>query len=588
MKVVIYTRVSTVEQAEKNKSLETQEKACRDYAAKANLGSVAEVYVEEGESAKTANRTQLKAMLAYCTEHRKEISDVIVWKLDRLARRTEDHIALANIFIKLGIRLHSATEVLEDTPSGKLMEHILASFAEFDNSLRSERSAKGMMARLQEGGWVHLAPIGYRNIKDTLGRPTVEPDEMAKNVQRFLKDFAKGLYNQDSAAELATTKYKIMSRSYTLVKGKRKYSKHYDKPVGKSTVYSMLRNPLYAGKITGKGIDEPIDGLHMHNALITTEEFDAIKLILTGSDKPVLRPYGKNKEHWPLRRYLKCAYCGSHLTGSRSRGRNNTYEYYHCTKCKGVKVRDDTYKHLALPREQVQKAYLNLMEGIQPSVGALRAFKEIVVRKWNMDYAETIARRQKAESDIAALDKKKHDYIEMCRVGTITDNELKDERDQIAIERTRLELELADIKQEFVSTDRVLDLAINFMANVASMWSVAQDDDRVRFQHMALPEGLTINANQKFGTVKVGLPFRQAKVLEAELVASKKTQNDSESVLVIPAGVEPAIFWMRTRCPGPLDDGTTSHCDDAFVSLLAKQACPALLTNSPSLLLSNS
>ena len=27
-------------------------------------------------------------------------------------------------------------------------------------------------------------------------------------------------------------------------------------------------------------------------------------------------------------------------------------------------------------------------------------------------------------------------------------------------------------------------------------------------------------------------------------------------ILVIPAGVEPAIFWMRTRRPRPLDDGT--------------------------------
>ena len=26
--------------------------------------------------------------------------------------------------------------------------------------------------------------------------------------------------------------------------------------------------------------------------------------------------------------------------------------------------------------------------------------------------------------------------------------------------------------------------------------------------------------------------------------------------MVIPKGVEPLIFWMRTRRPGPLDDGT--------------------------------
>ena len=29
-------------------------------------------------------------------------------------------------------------------------------------------------------------------------------------------------------------------------------------------------------------------------------------------------------------------------------------------------------------------------------------------------------------------------------------------------------------------------------------------------------------------------------------------------LLVIPAGVEPAIFWMRTRRPRPLDDGTNA------------------------------
>ncbi len=27
--------------------------------------------------------------------------------------------------------------------------------------------------------------------------------------------------------------------------------------------------------------------------------------------------------------------------------------------------------------------------------------------------------------------------------------------------------------------------------------------------------------------------------------------------MVTPAGVEPAIFWMRTRRPGPLDEGAT-------------------------------
>ncbi len=39
---------------------------------------------------------------------------------------------------------------------------------------------------------------------------------------------------------------------------------------------------------------------------------------------------------------------------------------------------------------------------------------------------------------------------------------------------------------------------------------------------------------------------------------NKKESNfDSDSQLVISAGFEPAIAWMRTRSPGPLDDETS-------------------------------
>ena len=41
--------------------------------------------------------------------------------------------------------------------------------------------------------------------------------------------------------------------------------------------------------------------------------------------------------------------------------------------------------------------------------------------------------------------------------------------------------------------------------------------------------------------------------LEKEPEGSRKFTD-----LVIPAGVEPAIFWMRTRRPRPLDDGTST------------------------------
>jgi site-specific DNA recombinase len=52
-RAVIYCRVSTKDQT-KNLSLPTQEKACREYCIREGYEVVA-VFVEEGESAKTAD-----------------------------------------------------------------------------------------------------------------------------------------------------------------------------------------------------------------------------------------------------------------------------------------------------------------------------------------------------------------------------------------------------------------------------------------------------------------------------------------------------------------------------------------------------
>src|SRR5690349_2839245 len=89
---VIYTRVSTEEQAKGGTSLAAQKAACLEYCERQGY-EVGKVFVEEGESAKSANRTQLKSMLEYCRT-RKEIKVVVVHKLDRFARNAGDHLAI--------------------------------------------------------------------------------------------------------------------------------------------------------------------------------------------------------------------------------------------------------------------------------------------------------------------------------------------------------------------------------------------------------------------------------------------------------------------------------------------------------------
>ncbi len=64
---VIYCRVSTKEQAEEGNSLVTQERNCREYALK-NGYDIAHVFIEQGESAKTADRTELQKLFIFYSE----------------------------------------------------------------------------------------------------------------------------------------------------------------------------------------------------------------------------------------------------------------------------------------------------------------------------------------------------------------------------------------------------------------------------------------------------------------------------------------------------------------------------------------
>jgi len=46
--------------------------------------NVARIFVERGESAKFADRTQLLEMLEYCGNRANRIEALLVWKVDRL------------------------------------------------------------------------------------------------------------------------------------------------------------------------------------------------------------------------------------------------------------------------------------------------------------------------------------------------------------------------------------------------------------------------------------------------------------------------------------------------------------------------
>src|SRR5437660_7230979 len=112
MRSVVYLRVSTAEQAERDLSIPAQRDACLRHVRDHGWDLVDE-YSDRGESARSADRHQLQAMLARIAEAH-DVDAVVVHKIDRLARNLEDHVAIRALFRKRGVALVSVTENIEE------------------------------------------------------------------------------------------------------------------------------------------------------------------------------------------------------------------------------------------------------------------------------------------------------------------------------------------------------------------------------------------------------------------------------------------------------------------------------------------
>jgi len=196
---VSYLRVSTREQAERGGteegfSIPAQREANTRKAAELGVRVVRE-FVDAGESARSADRDELREMLAFIAAT--QVSFCIVHKLDRLARNRADDVKIHEALISSGVTLVSATESIDQTPAGMLVHGIMSSIAEFYSRNLATEVTKGLHQKLAQGGTPMRAPVGSLNVRktDEQGREvrTVEVDpERAPLIRWAFETYAKG------------------------------------------------------------------------------------------------------------------------------------------------------------------------------------------------------------------------------------------------------------------------------------------------------------------------------------------------------------------------------------------------------------
>lgn len=476
---IIYTRVSTEEQVN-GLSLTNQEDACNEYAGR-NGFRIERLFREEGASAKTTDRKQLIELLSFCKKRKGTIDALIVWKVDRFARRAEDHLTLKAYLKRFGVKLISVTEPIEDSNTGRLMETILAGFAQFDNEVRTERAINGLYGRAEEGGWITTAPRGYLNARDAQKRPTLAVDpELAPIVTKVFQEYSTSNHTLKSISQYA---YELGLRS-------RHGNRIHIQPIAK-----LLRNPAYKGfrrsKSTG-GI-----ALALHPPIVDEYTWEKVQFVLSGKKKE-FKP--QRDTDWPLRGFVTCGDCDNLLTGSNVKGRTKYYSKYHCRFCRKA----TSGKVNSIDREEMHQAFADLLKKIAPLPNHAKLFKRIVVAKWNDEYKEMSEEKRRVERELQQLETRRERVLDLFIDGSLVSEEKDAQFEKIDAERTILRLRRSDLEQSVDDREEVIEVAMDFMKNVSSYWLKAPLLMQQRFQRIIFPDGIRFDTEKGFGTAKLG------------------------------------------------------------------------------------
>ena len=509
MMAVIYIRVSSNEQVD-GTSLEDQEEKCRRFCEEKGMDYV--IFREEGESAKTSDRTEFLRALEYCRKNKGKVSAFVVIKVDRFARNTEDHFAVRKILLDYGVTLHSVTEPIGNDPAGKFVETVLAGAAEFDNAIRSQRSVDGMIKRVRQGICPWKPPVGYEsNQAKKRGEKKNEPDRPDKDIfpiiQRALKKFVAGEIPQ---AEFASY---LDDLGLARLRERKTTKQMVDKILGQYLKFyaGIIENPWVEG--------EEVKGLH--KPMITEGEMHMIIAIRAGKSIKK-QPRQSFNPLFPLKKTIKCGTCGGNMTGSKSKGNGGYFPYYNCYN------KDCEMCNKTIAKEDVEAEFVELLKTLKPKKKFLRLFKETVLDLWEEKLADYRAEVRKYEERLKQLEKKRKRIYEMREDGSYTQEEFQERKGVVDNEIAAAKISLSESRIEEFDLESVLTYALSFIEQLDRQWIDLRDENLLRFQQLIFPEGIPYFKGEGFGTAKMSL------ILEL-----KETSHDEKSLLVTPRGIEP-------------------------------------------------
>ena len=322
---VIYARFSSHNQ--RDESIDAQERACKEYAARRNGLQIVELYADRAKSGTSAEREEFQRMIKDSAEGK--FHYLIVHKLDRFSRDKYDAVIYKRKLRANGVIILSVTENL-DAPESIMLESVIEGMAQYFSKNLAREVKKGQIeTALQHKHLGGTPPLGY-DVDPNTQEYVINEDE-AKIVKIIFKKYYDGIgYNK-------ILEY-LNNMGYKTKRGNK---------FGKNSLYSILTNQKYAGiyifnkrqekNILGKRSptirpkEEWIIAPDAIPAIIDKETFDIVQAKM--SDNKRRAGQFTAKEIYLLSGLIFCGECGRHMCGNcRTNGRRSgNYASYRCS-----------------------------------------------------------------------------------------------------------------------------------------------------------------------------------------------------------------------------------------------------------------
>lgn len=435
---VVYCRVSSATQEERE-TIQNQINFAKSYCKLNNI-ELTHIYKDDGVTGTLPLSERPEGYNLLQDAKKKKFNLVLVFKLDRLGRATRVILNAIHDLDSCGVKLKSMTEPFDTSDaSGRFLVTILAGVADLERSNILQRMELGTTRAAKEGKFLGgQPPYGYKVNKEGHYEPNYD---LIEGLGMSEVDVIRLMY--DMACEGKSTiriANKLNSLGVPLLTDLRDTNKSSDRGWINSTVYRMLKKPVYIGLRTyGKNkIESNIP------AIISKEQYDKAQELIA-KNKSMIK--GNVKHNYLLRGLIKCAHCGYAYVGNYNHGKNGYY----------IDTGNRHWRKKGLPLQcfgkSVPLAWIeNTVWGI--CLDYIRN-PELIVKKLNGE----INQAKKIEKEIALIhskmasnDMENKRLIDLYKRGLISIEDVSTEFEKVKTEKDFLKTELnrltLDLNQE--------------------------------------------------------------------------------------------------------------------------------------------